>query len=64
MGGRQPHRIPRKPRDRSKIKHLEIIIRLIRIYKRLFDLTICPDDYRDWKYFVKNNDNIVYLHLG
>jgi len=35
MGGQQPHRIPRKPRDRAKINLLKTNIRSISIYKRL-----------------------------
>ena len=35
MGGQQPHRIPRKPRDRDKIMYWKIVSRLISVYKRL-----------------------------
>ena len=38
MWGQQPHRIPRKPRDRGKNKLLEIFIRLATIYKRLISI--------------------------
>jgi hypothetical protein len=40
IGGQQPHRIPRKPRDRNKIIHQKTIIRLISIYKRLLFASI------------------------
>ena len=35
MGGQQPHRIPRKPRDHNKINHQETIIRFLNAYSRL-----------------------------
>jgi hypothetical protein len=44
MGGQQPRRIPRKPRDHSKSKHLKIITRLISIYKRLSLLDLESSD--------------------
>ncbi len=40
MGGQQPHRIPRKPRDRSKIIKSKIIIRLLNVYIQLQTLNI------------------------
>ena len=37
MGGRQPHRIQRKPRDHDKIIHSKTTIRFLSIYKRLIE---------------------------
>jgi len=35
MGGQQPHRIPRKPRDRDQNTRWKTIIRLLNTYKHL-----------------------------
>ena len=40
MGGQQPRRIPRFPRDRDKIIRSKLIIRLLNVYMQLQTLNI------------------------